>query len=113
MTGQGGDGDLREDLERELQRVTDRLGTMPLQRLSTTTQDVYACASALVDAGRLLGVPIPADTPLPELRPQAYGDLIAVLGRDCLEAADARATSAGDGLESVLAALVTLRRALP
>lgn len=113
MNGEDGDQDLREDIERELQRVTDRLGTMPLQRLSTTTQDVYACAIALVDAGRLLGVPIPADAALPELRPQAYGDLIAVLGRDCLEAMDPTEASAREGLESALAALVTLRRALP
>ncbi len=108
-----GGEDLREETERELRRVTDRLGSMPLQRLETTTEDVYACARALVAAGRSLGVPIPDDADLPDLGPQAYGDLIAVLGRDCLEAVSAEGMSAGDELESVLAALVTLRRALP
>ncbi len=103
--------DLREETERELRRVTDRLGSMPLQRLQTTTDDVYACANALVAAGRSMGVPIPDNALLPDLRPQAYGDLIAVLGRDCLEAHDTDGTTAG--LTSAHHALVALRRALP
>lgn len=113
MTGEGQDVVLREEVERELRRATDRLGTMPLPRLSATTEDVYACATALVDAGRRLGVPIPPDAGLPELRPQAYGDLIAVLGRDCLDVDATEVDTAGDGLKPVLEALVTLRRALP
>lgn len=104
----GPEPDLREETERELRRVTDRLGAMPPARLATTTGAVYACADALVAAGRSMGVPVPHDAELPDLRPQAYGDLIAVLGRDCLDAPDAAAH-----LPAVHDALVTLRRALP
>lgn len=97
-----------EEAERELRRVTDRLGSMPLTRLATTTDDVYACARTLVAAARRSGVPLPPDAELPVLQPQAYGDLIAVLGRDCLAAEG----GAGE-LPTVVDALVTLRRALP
>jgi hypothetical protein len=97
-----------DDVERELRRVTDRLASMPLSRLESTTSAVYACAERLVEIGRILGVPIPDDASLPQLGPQAYGDLIAVLGRDCLE------VSGDDTDVSPLhTALVTLRRSLP
>lgn len=103
-----GPADVREETERELRRVADRLGSMPLVRLETTTAAVHACAVELVAAGRALGVPIPDSAALPVLRPQAYGDLISVLGRDCLEAA-----ADGVALRPVHDALVALRRALP
>lgn len=107
--------DLGEEVARELARVTERLGSMPLPRLATTTGAVYECARALVHAGRTLGVPIPADVEPPELRPQAYGDLIAVLGHDCLDAAGATAPHPDReaGLQAALDALVALRRSLP
>lgn len=111
MTSAEASENAREETERELRRVTDRLGSMPLTRLATTTDDVYACAHALVAAGRSMGVPIPDDAALPDLRPQAYGDLIAVLGHDCLTV---DGTSDNDAaLAPALEALVTLRRALP
>lgn len=100
--------DLRADTERELQRVVDRLTTMPLARAESASVDVHRCAEVLVAQGRALEVPIPADASLPFLGPQGLGPLIAVLGRDCLDAA--RAPS---DLEQVLDALVRLRRALP
>ena len=100
--------DVHDNVERELRRVTDRLQTMPLTRLETTTSAVYSCAQALVIAGRELGVPIPDDAQLPDLRPQAYGDLIAVLGRDCLDAAGKDAD-----LLPVHDSLTALRRVLP
>lgn len=100
--------DLQADTERELRRVVDRLTTMPLARAETASPDVHRCAEVLVEQGRALGVPIPADAQLPNLGPQGLGPLIAVLGQDCLDAA--RAPS---DLKQVLDALVRLRRALP
>lgn len=96
------------ETERELQRVVDRLNSMPLTKAAVAGPAVEECAVALVAAGRSLGVPIPADAELPSLAPQGFGSLIAVLGRDCLEAAGEQ----GD-LTTVHAALVSLRHALP
>lgn len=100
--------ELRVDTDRELRRVVDRLASMPLVRAEGAAPDVRDCAEALVVQGRLLGVPIPPDAALPDLQPQGFAALIAILGRDCLAAAGRD----GD-LTAVLAALVTLRRALP
>ena len=98
----------RDEVERELQRVVDRLNSMPLTKVTLAAADVQACAETLVREGRELGVPIPADADLPALQPQGFGSMIDVLGEDCLRAAD----SDGD-LTGVLEALITLRRSLP
>lgn len=96
------------EVERELARVVDRLGTLPLSRAAAAQGDVHACALELVAISRRLGVPIPADVAVPDLAPQGSSALIAVLGRDCLLAAhDA------DALRAINDALVALRRALP
>ena len=98
----------RDEVERELQRVVDRLNSMPLTKVTLAAADVQACAETLVREGRQLGVPIPSDVDLPALQPQGFGSMIAVLGDDCLRAA------AGDAdLSGVLKTLVTLRRSLP
>ena len=98
----------RDEVERELQRVVDRLNSMPLTKVTLAADNVQACAETLVREGRELGVPIPAEAHLPALQPQGFGSMIAVLGDDCLRAAD----SDGD-LTGVLEALVALRRSLP
>lgn len=98
----------REEVERELSRVVDRLTAMPLTRAESAAADVRRCAEVLVAQGRALGVPIPADASLPTLAPQGLGPLVAVLGRDCLAAAGPDAD-----LGPVLDALVRLRRELP
>lgn len=98
----------RDDVERELQRVVDRLNSMPLARVATASADVQACAEILVQRGRDLGVPIPAEAQLPSLEPQGFGSMIAVLGDDCL-----RAAAPDTDLTGVLDALVALRRSLP
>lgn len=98
----------RDDVERELRRVVDRLNSMPLARVATASADVQACAEILVQQGRDLGVPIPADAQLPTLEPQGFGSMIAVLGDDCL-----RDSTPDADLTGVLDALVALRRALP
>lgn len=99
--------DTRDETERELRRVVDRLTTMPIGRTQAAQPAVQACADVLVAEGRRLGVPIPADASPGTPGPSGMGPMIAVLGGDCLRTAD------DDDLGTVLEALVTLRRALP
>lgn len=98
----------REECERELRRVVDRLNSMPLARAGQASGEVRQCAEELVRLARLWGVPVPADAVLPTLEPQGFGSMIAVLGADCLDA-----VGPGTDLGPMHAALVTLRRALP
>lgn len=98
------------DVERELDRVVDRLMSMPLAKASTATPDVMAAAEALLDHCRQLDPEVPADATLPSLAPQGLGPLIAVLGTDWLAAAR---TSPAPDSEAVLDVLVRLRRSLP
>ena len=99
-----------DDVEREVQRVVDRLNSMPLARASAATSDVYAAAGVLLEQTRHLDPEVPKGASLPELGPQGLGAMIAVLGQDWLDAARA---SSGPDVDPVLDALVTLRRALP
>lgn len=98
----------REECERELRRIVDRLNSMPLTRAATAATEVHQSAAELVRLGRLWGVPMPAEATLPTLEPQGFGSMLAVLGRDCLDAA-----GADTDLAPLLATLVSLRRALP
>jgi hypothetical protein len=97
------------DVERELDRVVDRLMSMPLAK-AATTPDVMSAAQALLDHTRRIDPQVPEGASLPTLEPQGFGPLIAVLGRDWLAAA--RSVQDPD-TDSVLAILVSLRRALP
>jgi hypothetical protein len=103
------DEDLRA-LEVELRRVVDRLDSMPLTRAAGATGPCYATASILLERTRALVSDIPATATLPSLGPQGLGSMIAVLGRDYLDAA--RASGRAD-VRPVLDALVELRRTLP
>jgi hypothetical protein len=98
------------ELERELDRVVDRLTTMPLSKAGQATQPCREAAEVLVAQTRTLTAEIPVDAVVPDLGPQGLGAMIAVLGHDYLDAA--RASSEPD-LDPVLDALVALRRALP
>lgn len=98
------------DVERELDRVVDRLMSMPLARADAAAPAVRDAAQSLLAQCRLLDSGIPAEATIPELGPAGRGALIAVLGRDWLTAA--RTTDEPDA-EAVLGILVTLRRALP
>jgi hypothetical protein len=99
-----------DDLTVELRRVVDRLDSMPLARASAAGPACRRTALLLVARTRELTADIPADAVVPDLGPQGLGSMIAVLGREYIEAA--RATRTAD-LGPVLAALVELRRALP
>lgn len=98
------------DVERELNRVVDRLTTMPLTRATSAQAPVRQAAAQLVDLTRSVGGTVPPDAQVPDLATHALGALIAVLGRDFLAAA--RAATDPD-LDPALEALVSLRRALP
>lgn len=108
MTFEAAQQERRDECDRELRRVVDRLNSMPLTRAASAASDVRECAAELVRLGRLWGVPIPADAVLPALEPQGFGSMIAVLGGDCLGAA-----GADTDLSPLLTALASLRRALP
>jgi len=101
--------DLRA-LEVELSRVADRLNGMPLTRAESASEACYDTAGLIVERTRTMTPAIPAGAALPRLAPHALGALIAVVGRDYLDAA--RASSDAD-VGPVLNALVELRRALP
>lgn len=100
----------RYELERELGRVVDRLTTMPVARAEQSKPACRLAAEVIVRETRRLTDEIPADAAVPDLGPTGLGAMIAVLGRDYLDAADASA-DADPG--RVIEALVDLRRALP
>jgi hypothetical protein len=104
------DPDGMRHLQRELDRVVDRLTSMPLPRAESTAGDCRRTALVIVEQTRLLTDEIPADATVPELGPQGLGAMLAVLGTDYLAAV--RRVPDAD-LSAVTGALVTLRRALP
>ena len=96
-------GEMRDDLARELQRVVDRLGNMPLTRAQDFQEQVQSAAAYLVNVGGERS----ADD-LPRLQPHGLSSLIAVVGRDYLN------TPRNDERDQqVLDLLIALRRALP
>lgn len=98
----------RDDIERELRRVVDRLTSLPLTRLVDVGDACQRAATVLLDRTRVLDPRVPEAAALPDLQPQGLGAMIAVLGRDYL------AVCEGDPEPGVaLDALVTLRRTLP
>ncbi len=101
--------DLR-DLERELDRVVDRLTSLPLARVEGTAPACRRAAALILQQTRLITDDVPADACVPELQPHGLGAMLAVLGGDYLDAARA---SADADVSVVTAALVDLRRALP
>ena len=99
---------VREDVERELRRVVDRLTTVPLNRLADCGPACADAAAVLLAHTRARDAAVPEDAALPVLAPHGLGAMIAVLGRDYLAVVDD-----DPGADEVLAALVGLRRALP
>ncbi len=99
-----------ETLSVELERITDRLNSMPLARAESATGPVYEVANLLLAGTRQMTQDVPRQAELPHLGPHALGALIAVLGRDYL---DAVAASPSSDTTAVVDALTALRRSLP
>jgi hypothetical protein len=104
------DPEALRELRRELDRVVDRLTTMPLARAQGAAADCRRAALVIVEQTRALTDDIPDDAAVPDLGPQGLGAMLAVLGADYLAAAG-RVPDAD--VSTVTAALVALRRALP
>ena len=102
--------DLRE-VERELDRIVDRLNSMPLAKAGTASDDVHTTATLLVQQTRRISGSSPTRVELPQLAPQGLGAMLAVTR--------SRLPGRGEGVQRpgrespVLDALVSLRRALP
>ncbi|MEI8260528.1 MAG: hypothetical protein WCG77_03375 [Actinomycetes bacterium] len=94
---------VREDIARELERIVDRLGSMPLTRAIGCEEVVHSTAAAIVD---LTGEHPSAA--LPHLQVHALGSLVAVVGRDYLNIPENDERD-----QQVLDLLIALRRALP
>jgi len=94
---------VREDIARELERIVDRLGSMPLTRAIGCEEVVHSTAAAIVD---LTGEHPSAA--LPHLQVHALGSMVAVVGRDYLNIPENDERD-----QQVLDLLIALRRALP
>jgi hypothetical protein len=103
--------DLRERLDRELRRVTDRLRTLDVGRLERPGPDGRTPAEQAHDAAQALA-DLAADAvrrgrrSVPVLPAYAVADQVAVTGHDLLAEGDVAAVRAG------VERLVALRRAL-
>lgn len=104
------DPEALRELERELDRVVDRLNSMSLARAEGSAADCRRAALVIVEQTRALTDQIPVDATVPGLGPHGLGAMLAVLGADYL-ATVRRAPNAD--VSVVTAALVDLRRALP
>jgi hypothetical protein len=94
---------VREDIARELERIVDRLGSMPLTRAIGCEEVVHSTAAAIVD---LTGEH--SSAALPHLQVHALGSMVAVVGRDYLNT-----PQHDERDQQVLHLLIALRRALP
>ena len=91
---------VREEMQRELDRITLRLASLNPERLALMEEPVYACATVLWELTR--------DNihELNRVGPNAYAAQLSVLTRDLLE-------HNPDGDREAVAALTQLRQALP
>jgi hypothetical protein len=91
---------IREEILRELDRVTIRLASLNPERLAKMEEPVFECAKVIQDLTQ------GCENELPKVGSSAYAAQLAVLTRDLLAQ-----TPAGNPLAA--AALTQLRRALP
>ena len=108
---------LRGSIEADVRRVSERLRSLSLARLSAGPAEAsHALAQALADAVVRLeaGQGAPAVRRVPRLADLASGDQVAVLGHDLLAALDAApATEASHAVAAEVAEqLAALRRSL-
>jgi hypothetical protein len=99
-----------DDIETELRRIVDRLTSIPLSRAESVAAPCRELGEFLVAQTRTLIDDIPVDATVPALGPQGLGAMIAVLGRDYLEAAK---TADDPDIQPVLERLTAMRRSLP
>lgn len=101
------DPGLAEEYERELARVVERIRTMPLTRLSTCAEQVFALCGALADLAHESGSGLPDARSLPRLGDHALPDQLHVLGMELAAVADLAILARAHSL------LVDMRKALP
>ncbi len=101
------DSELGEEYERELARVVERVRTMPLTRLSTCADDVFALCCALADLAHQSGAGLAGAQSLPRLGDHALPDQLRVLGMELAAIGDPLVIARGYEL------LVNMRKALP
>ncbi len=99
--------DVGEEFERELARVVERVRTMPLTKLATCADDVFALCAQFADLANHAGSPLPDSTAVPRLRDHALPDQLRVLGMELAASADSTTLTEAHDL------LVSMRKALP
>ena len=101
------DAELAEEYERELARVVERIRTMPLTRLSTCSEQVFALCGDLADLAHEAGAGAPGAGSLPRLGDHALPDQLQVLGMSVVAVGDPGTIARAHSL------LVDMRMALP
>ena len=101
------DAELAEEYERELARVVERIRTMPLTRLSTCSEQIFALCGDLADLAHEAGAGAPGAGALPRLGDHALPDQLHVLGMELAAVADLAILARAHSL------LVDMRKALP
>ncbi len=91
---------VREEMVRELDRISIRLASLNLERLAAMADLVYECATGIWNSSD------EGARELPRVGPTAYCAQITVLTQDLL-------AQSPDGNPEAAAALTALRRALP
>ena len=99
--------EISEDYERELARVVERVRTMPLTKLSTCSDDVFALCCALADLAQAAGSGLAGSQALPRLGDHGLPDQLRVMGMELA------ATGENTQIERGHELLVDLRKALP
>ncbi len=99
--------DIGEEFERELARVVERVRTMPLTKLATCADEIFALCGQFADLGRDSRSPLPGATAVPRLGDHALPDQLQVLGMELAATADSTTLVDAHGR------LVKMRKALP
>ena len=99
--------EISEDYERELARVVERVRTMPLTKLATCSDDVFALCCALADLSQAAGSRLAGSQALPRLGDHGLPDQLRVLGMELA------ATGENTQIERGYELLVDMRKALP
>ena len=97
-----GVGSVREEMLRELDRITMRLASLNPERLAAVDEPVFHCATLI----RRATVGQDTDHELPRVGPTAYAAQLTVLTRDLL-------VSSPNGEPNAAAALTELRQLIP